>query len=647
MRSRKTAVQLAAPGPGVDGRSVFALARDPELTDFRFGDFAINTVSKHIFGPKSAAGWPDIGMIKGDSGWAPVVSIVTDSARRVIKIVDWVGGQGTKPAVNVFVGPIGTVATAAEAVDIRGPQGPAMLVTGLTAGSGAMDYTHQVAAGAAPSGDNAKWSIMQLFEPGGSMAAVSTLAASGLSVPAGVTRMRVGANWWKRAAAAPLHSVTYRTTDRFTASGTTDSLNGGYWVPEANLTDIALAGGVPGNDNSAALTAARAAAPDGPVVAWGPGYNIGTQFPYWQGTIKPRDSRGVMFLDGTQDSPRTGPKSPHIWSEYYDACDDDTYRVPGNIFIHASKIGGQKPVEGLTVIFDNRFDGVTAGKDHQGLYGIGAHLRARGHANNVRMAALWGITQIMPGITPLYSHVVELNFANYGADFGYPGANTNGKAAMLNLSLTDAGQFPISDFIVMQAPAGGGAYRGLFVRRNAIAGGSSSLLGDGEIASWEGGSNGGNRYGGIRYRNYLRYGMKTLEADVLPVLWMKPSANQGLYWANDPGDETERSFLRQESDSTLVMRSRLGRLALQVKGTTTQAVLDADGSGKALFGIGIGLATPTATLDINGQTLRLRTAKTPAAANDTGVAGTICRDANYIYVCTATDTWKRAALTTW
>jgi hypothetical protein len=37
----------------------------------------------------------------------------------------------------------------------------------------------------------------------------------------------------------------------------------------------------------------------------------------------------------------------------------------------------------------------------------------------------------------------------------------------------------------------------------------------------------------------------------------------------------------------------------------------------------------------------------PATASSTGTAGDIRYDADYIYVCTATDTWKRAAITTW
>ena len=39
--------------------------------------------------------------------------------------------------------------------------------------------------------------------------------------------------------------------------------------------------------------------------------------------------------------------------------------------------------------------------------------------------------------------------------------------------------------------------------------------------------------------------------------------------------------------------------------------------------------------------------KTPANAGDTGTKGEICWDASYIYVCTATDTWKRVAIATW
>ena len=39
--------------------------------------------------------------------------------------------------------------------------------------------------------------------------------------------------------------------------------------------------------------------------------------------------------------------------------------------------------------------------------------------------------------------------------------------------------------------------------------------------------------------------------------------------------------------------------------------------------------------------------KTPASASATGVAGEIAWDSSWIYICVATDTWKKAALATW
>jgi hypothetical protein len=41
------------------------------------------------------------------------------------------------------------------------------------------------------------------------------------------------------------------------------------------------------------------------------------------------------------------------------------------------------------------------------------------------------------------------------------------------------------------------------------------------------------------------------------------------------------------------------------------------------------------------------TTKTPSSATDTGVTGTIAWDADYIYICIATNTWKRSAITSW
>ena len=73
----------------------------------------------------------------------------------------------------------------------------------------------------------------------------------------------------------------------------------------------------------------------------------------------------------------------------------------------------------------------------------------------------------------------------------------------------------------------------------------------------------------------------------------------------------------------------------------------ATGNVTTTASVGAGTASPSTTLDVNADQLRVRTAKTPASASATGTQGTICWDSNYIYVCTATNTWKRAAIATW
>lgn len=57
--------------------------------------------------------------------------------------------------------------------------------------------------------------------------------------------------------------------------------------------------------------------------------------------------------------------------------------------------------------------------------------------------------------------------------------------------------------------------------------------------------------------------------------------------------------------------------------------------------------TPTAQLDISNNTIRLRNNRTPASATASGNKGDICWDTSYIYVCVATNTWKRTAISTW
>lgn len=63
--------------------------------------------------------------------------------------------------------------------------------------------------------------------------------------------------------------------------------------------------------------------------------------------------------------------------------------------------------------------------------------------------------------------------------------------------------------------------------------------------------------------------------------------------------------------------------------------------------LGLGTTAPTEKVDINSDKIRIRNSNTPSSASSTGAKGEICYDTNYVYVCVATNTWKRAALATW
>lgn len=104
------------------------------------GDMYLDGSSGDIYGPKASGSWPAsaytiVGATgatgatgaqgdTGDKGWSPVFSIQNNGAARVLRLDDWVGGGGTKPATGTYVGTTGLVAAIGDAVDIRGPQGP-------------------------------------------------------------------------------------------------------------------------------------------------------------------------------------------------------------------------------------------------------------------------------------------------------------------------------------------------------------------------------------------------------------------------------------------------------------------------------------------------------------------------------------------
>ena len=78
-------------------------------------------------------------------------------------------------------------------------------------------------------------------------------------------------------------------------------------------------------------------------------------------------------------------------------------------------------------------------------------------------------------------------------------------------------------------------------------------------------------------------------------------------------------------------------------GTSNTERMRIDSSGN----VGIGTSSPTNALDVNSDSIRVRTSQTPATASATGNQGEIAWDADYIYICVATNTWKRVAVSTW
>lgn len=63
--------------------------------------------------------------IQGFKGWTIETEIVADGLRSVMRVADFIGGEGAKPSgIGHYVGHGGLVANIADAVNIRGMQGP-------------------------------------------------------------------------------------------------------------------------------------------------------------------------------------------------------------------------------------------------------------------------------------------------------------------------------------------------------------------------------------------------------------------------------------------------------------------------------------------------------------------------------------------
>lgn len=100
-------------------------------TSPQIGYIGSNGIVTNIANAVDIRGLQGLQGVQGDNGWNPVLAIVNNSSsQQVIRIVDWVGGAGTKPNTG-YIGANGIVATAdeAKALTVTVNQGDVRLTT--------------------------------------------------------------------------------------------------------------------------------------------------------------------------------------------------------------------------------------------------------------------------------------------------------------------------------------------------------------------------------------------------------------------------------------------------------------------------------------------------------------------------------------
>lgn len=121
------------------------------------------------------------------------------------------------------------------------------------------------------------------------------------------------------------------------------------------------------------------------------------------------------------------------------------------------------------------------------------------------------------------------------------------------------------------------------------------------------------------------------------------SSNYSVYVGSKAGQATAGSFNVFIGFEAGMSLSRANTLVIE-----TNATHRAGGVNALIYGefdnrlLRFGADTVRAQKD-----LILEADQTPASATATGIKGMVRWDADYVYVCTATNTWKRAAISTW
>ena len=135
----QTTITNALNASGVDGTNgwtaIYSVQEDNGRRILRVEDFVGGSGTQptgigQFLGTRGLTSSPDEAVdirgpqgAPGDAGWSPVLSYIADGDRVVAQIIDWVGGDGSKPDIGNYIGVSGEVSDIADGVDVRGARG--------------------------------------------------------------------------------------------------------------------------------------------------------------------------------------------------------------------------------------------------------------------------------------------------------------------------------------------------------------------------------------------------------------------------------------------------------------------------------------------------------------------------------------------
>lgn len=194
-------------------------------------------------------------------------------------------------------------------------------------------------------------------------------------------------------------------------------------------------------------------------------------------------------------------------------------------------------------------------------------------------------------------------------------------------------------FSVQPVARGGTGATSLTAGRILIGNGTSAVAvsGDGTIAGNLTASGTGTHTFGTTNTVSMAAGVLGVSTGTVNIGTQGPSGataitlqSQGSYGMVLKSTSTDRQFDFEGINSGNDYTTRFTNAGAGKHSVSLSGNLTVSGTSLSTFGGQIGIATST-----------------PASAGAAGVAGTIAWDASYIYVCTATNTWKRVAIATW